>query len=79
MTTHVEVDGGADIFASHDAIDLYWLSRIIYAESGAETLDGQIAVGNVVLNRMASKEFPDSIPGVIFDRVDGIQFEPVEN
>ena len=65
--------------ASHDAIDLYWLSRIIYAESGAETLDGQIAVGNVVLNRMASKEFPDSIPGVIFDRVDGIQFEPVEN
>lgn len=65
--------------APHDAIDLYWLSRIIYAESGAETLDGQIAVGNVVLNRMASKEFPDSIPGVIFDRVDGIQFEPVEN
>ena len=55
------------------------ISRIIYAESGAETLDGQIAVGNVVLNRMASKEFPDSIPGVIFDRVDGIQFEPVEN
>jgi len=65
--------------APHDAMDLYWLSRIIYAESGAEALDGQIAVGNVVLNRMASKEFPDSIPGVIFDRVDGIQFEPVEN
>ena len=65
--------------APHNAMDLYWLSRIIYAESGAEPLEGQIAVGNVVLNRMASQEFPDTIPSVIFDRVDGIQFEPVEN
>lgn len=63
----------------YDAMDLYWLSRIIYAESGAESMEGQIAVGNVVLNRMASPEFPESIPGVIFDRVDGIQFEPVKN
>ena len=65
--------------ADHNAVDLYWLSRIICAESGAEPMDGQIAVGNVVLNRVASSEFPDSIPAVIFDRVDGVQFEPVEN
>jgi N-acetylmuramoyl-L-alanine amidase len=65
--------------AEHNAVDLYWLSRIISAESGGEPLEGQIAVGNVVLNRVASEEFPDTIPGVIFDRVDGIQFEPVEN
>ena len=65
--------------ADHDASDLYWLSRIIHAESGAESMEGQIAVGNVVLNRMASDEFPNTIPGVIFDRVDGVQFEPVEN
>ncbi len=32
--------------------DLYWLSRIIYAEAGAEPISGQIAVGNVVLNRV---------------------------
>ena len=31
------------------------------------------------MNRVASDEFPGSIPAVIFDRVDGIQFEPVEN
>ena len=28
---------------------------------------------------MTSSEFPNSIPAVIFDRVDGVQFEPVEN
>jgi len=65
--------------AEYDAADLYWLARIICAESGAEPMEGQIAVGNVVLNRVASREFPDTIPGVIFDRVDAVQFEPVEN
>lgn len=65
--------------AEYDAEDLYWLSRIIYAESGAEPQEGQIAVGNVVLNRVESRTFPDTIPGVIFDRTNGIQFEPVEN
>ena len=65
--------------ADYDAADLYWLSRIICAESGAEPMEGQIAVGNVVLNRMASREFPNTIPAVIFDRVDAVQFEPVEN
>lgn len=74
--------GGAAITSpgsAYDAEDLYWLSRIIYAESGAESEKGQIAVGNVVLNRVSSAEFPNTIPEVIFDRVDGIQFEPVEN
>lgn len=63
--------------AEHDAVELYWLSRIIYAESGGESTDGQIAVGNVVLNRVESAKFPDSVPSVIFDRTDGVQFEPV--
>lgn len=65
--------------ADYDAVDLYWLSRIISAESGGESMEGQIAVGNVVLNRVASREFPNTIPGVIFDKVDGVQFEPVSN
>ena len=65
--------------AEHNAVDLYWLSHIISAESGAESMEGQIAVGNVVLNRVTSNEFPNTIAGVIFDRVDGVQFEPVEN
>lgn len=65
--------------ADYDAVELYWLSRIISAESRGEPLNGQIAVGNVVLNRVESEEFPDTIPGVIFDTEDGVQFEPVEN
>ena len=40
---------------------------------------GQIAVGNVVLNRVASPEFPNTIWGVIFDRRYGVQFTPVAN
>ncbi len=56
--------------------DLYWLSRIISAESQGEPLLGQIAVGNVVLNRKASRDYPNTVYGVIFDRKYGVQFSP---
>lgn len=58
---------------------IYWLSRIISAESQGESWAGKIAVGNVVLNRVASPDFPDTIYGVIFDDRWGGQFEPVRN
>lgn len=61
----------------YNSDDLYWLSRIIHAESGGESLLGKIAVGNVVLNRKASKMYPNTIYGVIFDRKNGTQFSPV--
>ena len=67
---------GSDAYSQED---LLWLSRIISAESRGEPLWGQIAVGNVVLNRVAHPDFPDTIQGVIFDDVYAIQFEPVEN
>lgn len=60
----------------YDEEELYWLSRIIYAEAGAEPFEGMIAVGNVVLNRVASEEFPDTVYDVIFDYANGIQFSP---
>lgn len=56
--------------------DLYWLSRIISAESRGEPFIGQLAVGTVVINRTGSKYYPDTIYGVIFDRVGGVQFTP---
>ena len=59
--------------------EVYWLARIISAEAGAEPLDGKIAVGNVVLNRVRSEQFPNTIYGVIFDRKFGVQFSPVAN
>lgn len=59
--------------------EVYWLSRIISAESRGEPLLGQIAVGNVVLNRVKSRDYPNTIWGVIFDRRGGVQFSPVLN
>lgn len=56
---------------------VFWLSRIIEAESGGEPLAGKIAVGNVVLNRVKSAHFPNSVYEVIFDRENGVQFTPV--
>lgn len=77
------VGSGTAYAASASAVysenDLYWLSRIIAAESCGEPLTGQLAVGNVVLNRVASSEFPDTIYDVIFDTRYAIQFTPVAN
>lgn len=52
----------------YNAEDLYWLSRVIYAESGNQPMDGMIGVGNVVLNRVRDESgaFPDTVQGVIF-------------
>lgn len=65
--------------AGYTEEDLYWMSRIISAESRGEPLLGKLAVGTVVLNRVASDEFPDTIHDVIFDRKWGVQFAPVAN
>lgn len=52
--------------AYYNSNDFYWLSRIIYAESGNQPMAGKIAVGNVVMNRVASYKFPNTVKGVIF-------------
>ncbi len=57
--------------------EVYWLSRIISAEAGGEPLRGKIAVGDVILNRVRSSMYPNTIYGVIFDRRYGTQFSPV--
>lgn len=56
--------------------DLYWLSRAIYSESGNQPMKGRIAVGTVILNRVADERFPDTIKDVVF--APG-QFSPVAN
>lgn len=61
----------------YDSTDLYWLSRIISAEAKGEPFAGQIAVGNVVLNRVRSSQYPNTVKGVIFDTKYGTQFSPV--
>jgi len=63
----------------YDKNDLYWLSKIIHAESEGEPFLGKIAVGNVVLNRVKDSYFPNTVYDVIFDRKNGVQFSPVAN
>lgn len=57
--------------------DLYWLSRLINSEGGNQPMDGKIAIGNVVMNRVASDSCPDNIYDVIFDAKYGVQFSVV--
>ncbi len=58
--------------------DLYWLSRIIHAEAQGESYEGKVAVGNVIMNRVKSSLFPNTIKGVVFDKQNGYtQFSPV--
>lgn len=69
----------SDPSASYDENDVYWLARIIEAEAGGESGEGKLAVANVVLNRVASGSYPDTIYDVIFDTKYGTQFEPTSN
>ena len=46
--------------------DLYLLSCCIYGEARGESYTGKVAVGAVILNRVASSSFPNTISGVIY-------------
>ena len=61
------------------ADEVLWLARIIHAESQGEPIRGKIAVGNVILNRVRSSQFPNTIYSVIFDKKYGVQFTPSVN
>ena len=56
--------GGSDISNS----DLELLARCVYGEARGEPYNGQVAVAAVVLNRVRSSKFPNTIYGVIYQR-----------
>ncbi|MDD4766584.1 MAG: cell wall hydrolase [Desulfotomaculaceae bacterium] len=54
------------------------LARLIYAEARGESFLGQVAVGAVTLNRLASPEFPNTLTKVIYQKTNSVyQFSPV--
>ncbi|PIB57860.1 cell wall hydrolase, partial [Pseudomonas sp. 2822-17] len=56
---------------------LEWLAKMIYAEARGEPLEGQIAVGAVIMNRVNSSLFPNSVKEVLFEKSSGVyQFTP---
>ncbi|TEB05063.1 Spore cortex-lytic enzyme precursor [Pelotomaculum schinkii] len=54
--------------------EFYLLARLIHAEARGEPLEGQVAVGAVVFNRLKDPRFPKTITGVIYE---DYQFTPV--
>lgn len=46
--------------------DIYLLAKVIAAEARGESYTGQVAVGAVVLNRVDSSSFPDTVSGVVY-------------
>lgn len=54
--------------------DLQMLAAIVYTEAGNQPYEGQVAVAAVVLNRVNSPAYPNSVPGVLY--ASG-QFSPV--
>lgn len=56
------------------------LLRIVEAEATGEDVKGRMLVANVILNRVVSEEFPNSIPEVVFShRGDKYQFAPIKD
>jgi spore germination cell wall hydrolase CwlJ-like protein len=60
--------------ASSAERDLFY--RLVSAESAGESLAGKLAVATVIMNRVKSGDFPNTITGVINDRNWGVQFTP---
>lgn len=52
--------------SANNSNDINLLSRLIYGEARGEPYTGQVAVGAVVLNRVKSSSFPNTIAGVIY-------------
>ena len=71
----------ASVATQHEATsasvdDTTLLAAIIQCEAGSECYEGKVAVGAVVLNRVRSGSYPNSISGVIYQRS---QFGPASN
>jgi|SRR5690625_571826 len=56
------------------------LAKLVHAEAKGEPYAGKVAVATVVLNRVKHEDFPNSIKGVIYEKVSGhYAFSPVKD
>lgn len=67
LARNEKIDGLGLTYQKYSFSDLMLLSKIIYAEAGSEWLSDEwkMCVGEVVMNRVASPEFPNSIEAVL--------------
>lgn len=54
--------------STYTSSDLYLMAKAIHAEGRGESYTGQVAIGAVIMNRVKSPDFPNSISGVIYQR-----------
>ncbi len=59
---------GISLGSTNKNSDLYLLAKTIHAEARGEPYTGQVAVGAVILNRVKSSKFPNSVSGVVYQR-----------
>lgn len=59
---------GNDTYSDYTSTDLYLLAKCIYAEGRGEPYVGQVAIGAVILNRVKSSSFPNSVAGVVYQK-----------
>ncbi len=59
---------GSSQTSGTNSSDINLLSHLIYGEARGEPYTGQVAVGAVIMNRVKSSSFPNSIAGVIYQR-----------
>ena len=62
----VEKDLSYAATGSNSASDIQLMARAINGEARGEPYEGQVAVGAVILNRVKSSQFPNTIAGVIY-------------
>ncbi len=68
MTEQANGSGSQSSNNGYTNSDTYLLARCIYGEARGESYTGQVAVGAVVLNRVKSPDFPNTISGVIYQK-----------
>lgn len=60
--------GSSSSSGGYSSSDMYLLAKVIEAEARGESYTGQVAVGAVVLNRVKSSSFPDTVSGVVYQK-----------
>ncbi len=60
--------GGSGGVNGYTSSDVYLMAKAIYAEGRGESYTGQVAIGAVIMNRVKSPQFPNTIAGVIYQK-----------
>lgn len=67
-TLKITLTGASGSSSTVSSANLDLLAKCVYAEARGEPYTGQVAIAAVVLNRVRSSSFPNTIPGVIYQK-----------